>query len=311
MKTVGILCSDTSVLYEGALEELSARPFTIRLIDAAEAYLNLNIHDALRQDFESAIQDYRVRDVLGYVIDVAWLDALKARQVEIEAVAGLGVGLFAAGVVAGAYSAGAGLHMVCTRASMIHEAIQDADLGSALVYGLPAKQVDDVVDRIPGVWVSEYQSSLVQVISGAQVAIDFAQTKLLDAGARRVVGMARASVVGTPMIEPVRTTFEQYLAAITFERPSIRWYSPTAGAEISSSADVNAALLDALTLPAQWHATLQTMLSAPLDALVEIGAGGQQCGVVGRDFSKPCYAISEQGTDGLLELLNKTDEIVI
>lgn len=311
IKPIGILCSDTTILYEGALEELNAQPYIVRLIDAAEAYLNISIHAVLSADFDTAIQDHRIRDVIAYVIDVAWFEALRAYDVPVVAVAGSGVGLYAAGAVAGSYSAGAGLHMVCTRASMIHEAVQDADLGSALVYGLSAKQVDDVVDRISGVWVSEYQSSLVQVISGAQVAIDFAQTKLLDAGARRVVGMVPASVAGTPMIEPVRTTFEQYLAAISFKDPERVWASPVTGELIDCPEKVNSTLLDALTQPAQWMSALKTMVDQPIDALVEIGAGGQQCGIVGRDFSKPCYAVSEQGVQGLLDLLGNSDEIVI
>lgn len=275
-----------------------------RYFDAAEAYLNISIKSPYTSTFDEAVSDIRVSEVAAYLSSALWGRHLINAGIVPSAITGVGVGALAAIAIAGGYSVGAGLALVCKRAQTMFELIGDSDTSNALCIGLEGPRVAEILGQISGVWVASYQNDTVQVIAGAQVAIDYARGLLLDAGARKVQSIPFHYPIGTPMMLSADQELSGYIKQMTFSQPMSPLFSAYSQKFIVSSDDFIEELSHSLSRPAHLSATIRSLEPSAQGPIVEVGPGGQLCGIIQRDVQRACYAVSIEGLAGIFTRLN-------
>lgn len=284
---------------DGEISHLAGRYF-----DAAEAYLNIPIKAPYTSTFDAAASDIRISEVVAYLSSALWGRHLIDAGIVPGAVTGVGVGALAAVAVAGGYSVGAGLALVCKRAQAMYELIGDSDTSNALCIGLPGPRVAEVLGQISGVWVASYQNDTVQVIAGAQVAIDYATGLLLDTGARKVQSLPFHYPVGTPMMLTADQELGGYVKQMSFSHPTSPLFSAYSQEFIENSDGFIEELSQSLSRPAYLSKTIRSLEPVTQGPIVEVGPGGQLCGIIQRDVQRACYAVSIEGLAGIFTRLN-------
>ncbi len=154
---------------------------------------------------------------------VATARALIAEGIEAEAVAGLSVGAFAAGVQSGVIELSDAVRLVQHRAEMMVELYPDG-YGLSSIIGLTEQQVADLVrdthtEEIP-VYVGNINAPRQIVIAGSNAGM----AKVLEAarkiGARKAERLHVSVPSHCPLLEPVAASLRAMLRTMTIHRPA-------------------------------------------------------------------------------------------
>lgn len=118
---------------------------------------------------------------------VAMMQVMEEQGYRPDVAAGLSLGEYPALVAAGVMSADDAILTVRKRGILMQEAVPVGVGGMSAVLGMTAEQINEVVDRLEGVQVANYNCPGQIVISGRKDAVEEAAEKLKEAGAKRVI----------------------------------------------------------------------------------------------------------------------------
>ena len=104
-----------------------------------------------------------------------------------DVTAGLSLGEYCAAASAGAFSTEDAVLMVRKRGIFMEEAVPANKGAMAAVIGLTGARTEEVLEKIPNVWIANYNCPGQLVITGEKSAVETAGSSLKEAGAKRVI----------------------------------------------------------------------------------------------------------------------------
>ncbi len=261
--------------------------------------------DAARRTFEEA------DDVLGYALSrLCWegpedeLTATKNAQPailvhsiaayraageqlgDVALAAGHSLGEFSAYVAAGALSFADGVRTVRRRGELMFEGGTTRPGTMAAVLGLEDADAERVCrDASSGDSVcvpANYNSPGQIVISGDVDAVERAMALAKDAGAKRTLRLNVSGAFHSPLMKVAEDGLRAQLAAIELGGPAFPVVSNVTAQPVSDPAEARRLLVEQLTSPVRWTASVQTMAAQGVDAFVEVGPGSVLSGLVKR-----------------------------
>jgi [acyl-carrier-protein] S-malonyltransferase len=216
----------------------------------------------------------------------AWR-VVSRRAPDAVAAAGHSLGEFSAYVAAGALEFGDAVRAVRRRGELMYRSGTERPGSMAAVIGLD----DAIVDRVcadasasgGGVVVAANFNAPGQVvISGDVEALQRAEAPLKAAGAKRVLPLNVSGAFHSPLMEVAEAGLREALEAVTIRDPAFPVISNVTAFPVKEGEVARQLLVQQLTSPVRWVASVEAMKAAGVEEFREIGPGSVLTGLLKR-----------------------------
>lgn len=233
-----------------------------------------------------------------YVHSYAALSELQSQRPElwndVVAVAGLSLGEYTAVAAAGGLTFADGLRLVRVRGQAMQAAADAVASGMSSILGLEISKIEELCRQ-----ASCGDGSFVQpanllcngniAISGHLDALQRAEELATQSGAMRAIRLQVAGAFHTSIMAPALERLVAALEQAQFSSTRVPVYSNVDAQPHTLPADFCRLLPRQVVSPVLWENTLQAMLAAGVDRLIEVGAGRVLAGTLKRINRKiPC-----------------------
>lgn len=247
-------------------------PKAKEMFTKANEILKFNITDIM---FEGTDEDLRQTKVtqpaifLHSVILAAMLDDFKP-----DMVAGHSLGEFSALVANQTLTFEDGLKLVSQRAMAMQKAC-DANPGTmAAIINLEDDKIRTICNSISEVVVpANFNSPGQVVISGSMKGIEIACEKMKEAGAKRALPLKVGGAFHSPLMEPAREELAEAIQKTKFVRGICPVYQNVTGQAVNDPEIIKSNLIKQLTAPVCWTQTMENMIAAGVNRVIEVGPG--------------------------------------
>ena len=194
-----------------------------------------------------------------------------------DAVAGHSLGEFSALTAAGALTFADGLSLVAKRAAAMQKCCETSKGSMAAVLGLDDEVIENICAQTTqegdAVVAANYNCIGQIVISGTEQGVDKASKKLEEAGAKRVVKLAVSGAFHSPLMLPAQTELQQAIDSTVFTAPKCPVYQNVDAMPNTNPDEIKQNLIKQLTSPVRWTKTIQNMVGAGINEVIECGPG--------------------------------------
>lgn len=210
------------------------------------------------------------------------LEAAKKKGFEFEAVAGHSLGEYAAMYASDVLSLEDAFKIIKLRAEAMDKAAKSSDGSMAAILKIAPEKVEEVCAEIEGYVIPvNYNSPVQTVIAGEKEAVAKACEKFAELKAR-AVPLAVVSAFHSKIMQPAADEFASKVneLGITFNKPSVKFYSNVLGTELTDFSDMPSLLTKHIISPVKFTSELAEMEKAGFTKFVEFGPGKVLTGLV-------------------------------
>lgn len=221
------------------------------------------------------------------VHSVAVWRLIERRAPQVTLAAGHSLGEFSAYVAAGSLSFADAVRTVRRRGELMYRSGSERPGTMAAVLGLDDAVVDavctDASARGEGVVIAANFNAPGQVVvSGDVAAVRWAEAALKEAGAKRVLPLNVSGAFHSPLMEVAKAGLGEQLASVEVRDPRFPVVSNVTALPVSTAFDARRLLLEQLTSPVRWVASVEAMRSAGVEEFWEVGPGNVLTGLLRR-----------------------------
>lgn len=191
-----------------------------------------------------------------------------------DMVAGHSLGEFSALVANHTLTFEDGLRLVSQRAMAMQKAC-DANPGTmAAIINLDDEKIRTICESIDEVVVpANFNSPGQVVISGSVKGIEIACEKMKEAGAKRALPLKVGGAFHSPLMEPAREELAEAIQNTKFGHGICPIYQNVTGQAVNAPEIIKSNLIKQLTAPVCWTQTMENMIAAGVNQVVEVGPG--------------------------------------
>lgn len=210
--------------------------------------------------------------------------------------AGHSLGEFSAHVAAGTVTFRDALEAVRLRGELMFASGEARPGTMAAVLGLDDGPVEEVclkVEKGGKICVpANFNSPGQVVISGEVEGVKEAMNLAKKAGAKRVLPLTVSGAFHSPLMASAISGLRERLEEIKFSDPRFPVVSNVTAELVDEGKVARELLVDQLTSPVRWAASVQTMVEAGAERFYELGAGSVLCGLNKRNArGLPCRSL--------------------
>jgi [acyl-carrier-protein] S-malonyltransferase len=221
------------------------------------------------------------------VHSVAAWRVLGERRPAVALAAGHSLGEFSAYVAAGSLSFRDAVRTVRRRGELMYHSGTERPGTMAAVLGLDDAATEAVCREASaageGVVVAANFNAPGQiVISGDVAAVRRAEELARQAGAKRVLPLNVSGAFHSPLMEVAEQGLRERLDDVEVRDPDFPVVSNVTARPVDAAAEAKRLLVEQLTSPVRWVASLQTMLGAGCTRFLELGPGNVLAGLLKR-----------------------------
>jgi [acyl-carrier-protein] S-malonyltransferase len=225
------------------------------------------------------------------VHSVAMLRVAREALGPVQVAAGHSLGEFSAWVAAGTLSFEDALRAVRLRGDRMFAAGEARPGTMAALLGLADAEADALCREASAgdsdlVVAANFNAEGQVVISGDVTAVTRAMELARDHGAKRVVPLSVSGAFHSPLMEPARADLEDHLAGVPFAGPAFPVVSNVTARPVLEPNDARRLLVDQLTSPVRWAASVATIWQRPHRAEPPERAGSRFPGAPGARRSR-------------------------
>jgi len=199
--------------------------------------------------------------------------AVRERQSAPDAVVGHSLGEYAALVEADVLDFETALKLVDVRGRAMAQAGAQPPGAMAAVVGLPHDTIAEICAALGDVWIANVNSPRQIVVSGTLAAVATATEQLERAGARMIVRLPIQIACHTPLMAPAAEQLRKALQHTTLRPPRIPFYSCVDATPKRDPGTIAQALIDGVTRPVRFAATVARMREDGVTDFTEVGPG--------------------------------------
>ncbi len=264
--------------------------------DEASAALGYNlwkrVQDGPKEELNNTIVTQPAMLTAGVA---AWRVWREAGGVMPSHMAGHSLGEYTALVCAGALDFSDAVLLVRRRAELMQEAVPVGVGAMAAILGLDADAVLDVCENASTVGIAEavnFNSPGQVVVAGQKTAIVTLLGLAKEQGAKRAIMLDVSVPSHSSLMRPAGERLAENLATTDFSVTEITVLNSVDGQPYGDPHDIRERLQRQVSSPVQWVKTVQALIAAGADTLVECGPGKVLAGLCRRiDKSVPVICI--------------------
>ena len=232
-------------------------------------------------------------------------EVLRSKGLSFSAVAGHSLGEYSALVAAGVLRFEDALQAVRLRGILMESAIPSGAGSMMAVLGLPPEKVEKIVERLDGVHVANYNSLKQVVVSGEITSLLNSMETFKSVGARRVVPLNVSGPFHSPLMKPAKEKFSEFLSSLEFRNPVVPVILNVTGKPAETVNEIKTALIDQLTSPVRWVASVKSMEEMGITDYIEVGPGNVLGGLIRRTTKANIHS-----TDTVEEMEKSLEEVM-
>lgn len=204
---------------------------------------------------------------------IAMMKVLMDRNVKPDVAAGLSLGEYCALVAAGVLSEADAIKTVRQRGILMQEAVPVGVGAMAAILALDADAIEAVISDIDGVEIANYNCPGQIVISGKKEAVEAANEKLLEAGAKRALMLNVSGPFHSSMLRDAGEKLGEALADVEVHTPAIPYVANVTASYVRDAKEVKPLLVKQVSSSVRWQQSVEAMLADGVDTFIEIGPG--------------------------------------
>jgi [acyl-carrier-protein] S-malonyltransferase len=273
-----------------------AHPAAADALAEADDVLGFRLSDLMAHGPEDTLIQTRNAQPAILAHSVAVLRVVRDRLGPVAFAAGHSLGEFSAHVAAGTLAFRDALEAVRLRGELMSQAGEERPGTMAAVLGLDDAAVEEVCARVDrGVCVpANFNTAGQVVVSGDAAGVGQGMALAREAGAKRVTPLKVSGAFHSPLMEPAADGLRDALASIAFRAPAFPVVSNVTARPVQDGEPARRLLVEQLTSPVRWSASVAAMLEAGVDRFVEVGPGSVLCGLNKRNAKGlPCTSLGE------------------
>ena len=197
-----------------------------------------------------------------------------------DVTAGLSLGEYCAAASAGAFSTEDAVLMVRKRGIFMEEAVPANKGAMAAVIGLTGARTEEVVEKIPNVWIANYNCPGQIVISGSVPGIEKACELMKAAGAKRALPLKVGGAFHSPLMDPAKIELEAAIKATEIHTPKCPVYQNVDALPHTDPAEIKKNLVAQLTASVRWTQSVKNMVADGATDFTECGPGAVLQGLI-------------------------------
>jgi [acyl-carrier-protein] S-malonyltransferase len=277
-----------------ALAESDAR--TAAVFATADEVLGFSLSRLMTEGPEDELTATKTAQPAILTHSVAVLKVVEEELGPVAFAAGHSLGEFSAHVAAGTFRFEDALAVVRLRGELMFRAGQERPGTMAAILGLSDDEVEAVCEAVDvGVCVpANFNASGQVVISGDIDGVKQGMECAQAAGARRVALLNVSGAFHSSLMAPAADGLRDKLESIDFQDPAYPVFSNVTARPVTSGSEARNLLVEQLTSPVRWSASVAAMVDAGTDRFLEIGPGSVLRGLNRRIAKRvPCRSIGE------------------
>ncbi len=219
--------------------------------------------------------------------------------------AGHSLGEFSAHVVARTLPFPDALRAVRLRGELMFAAGLERPGTMAAILGLEDEALVEVCRKVRGkgrICVpANFNSRGQVVVSGEVEGVEEAMGLAREAGAKKAVLLTVSGAFHSPLMAPAREGLRERLDEMNFSDPAFPVLSNVTAEPVLGGSAARGLLVDQLTSPVRWAASVERMVRDGADCFFELGAGSVLCGLNKRNAKGfPCTSLGKPSDFDLL-----------
>lgn len=272
---IAFIFSGQGAQYVGMGKELyDAYPVCKNVFDRANEVLGFDIKNLIFNGEKEELNITENTQPAILTTSIAILSILKERGIIADITAGLSLGEYSALVASEAIDFDTALKLVKKRGHIMQEAVPLGIGAMAAVIGLGEDKIKLILNSISDagtVEIANYNTPNQIVIGGEKDAVNLAQVKLTEAGARKVIPLKVSGPFHTSMLNNASKELGEYLKDIKFNEPKLKVITNVTGDFITDKNEINSLLEKQVKSSVKWSKTIEKMLEEGIDTFIEIG----------------------------------------
>jgi [acyl-carrier-protein] S-malonyltransferase len=277
-------------------ELANAFPEAARVFEEADEVLGVHLSRLAWEGPEAELTLTKNAQPALLVHSVAVLRVAGAWLGSVSMAAGHSLGEFTAHVAAGTLSFQDALGAVRSRGELMFAAGEQRPGTMAAILGLEDEAVEAVCRAVgEGGKVcvpANYNSSGQVVISGEVAGVEEAMVLAKEAGARKAIPLTVSGAFHSPLMAYAVEGLREKLSEVNFSNPTYPVISNVTAKPVVMGSQVRDLLVEQLTSPVRWTASVERMVGLGAERFVELGSGSVLCGLNRRNArGLPCVSL--------------------
>ncbi|HUG37331.1 MAG TPA: ACP S-malonyltransferase [Candidatus Limnocylindrales bacterium] len=250
-------------------------PAAAETLAEADEILGLPLSRLMAEGPEDELTETKNAQPAILVHSVAALRSARGRLGDPAYAAGHSLGEFSAHVAAGTLTFADALRTVRLRGELMFHAGVERPGTMAAVLGLGDAEIEAVCARVDAgtCQPANFNSEGQVVISGDVAGVEQGMALAKEAGAKRVMPLKVSGAFHSALMEPAAARLRERLEAVDFRDPSYPVVSNVTAEPVTSGTEARALLVQQVTSPVRWSASIAAMLASGVDRFIEIGPG--------------------------------------
>lgn len=204
---------------------------------------------------------------------IAMTKVLESKGVRPDVTAGLSLGEYCALYAAGVMSEADAITTVRQRGILMQEEVPAGQGAMAAILAMDAPAIEEVIAKIDGVQIANYNCPGQIVISGKKDAVETACEKLKEAGAKRAIMLNVSGPFHSRMLTGAGEKLGEVLERVEVHTPVIPYVANVTAAYVTDAAEVKPLLMKQVSSSVRWQQSVEAMLKDGVDTFIEIGPG--------------------------------------
>jgi len=284
---IALLCPGQGSQFVGMGRDLSeAYPRARETFEEANEILGFDLATLCAEGPEDRLTETRNAQPALLVHTVAVWRVIEDLGLDVSLAAGHSLGEFSAHVLAGTFSFGDAVRVVRRRGELMFESGSERPGTMAAVLGLDDVAAEDVCARASRddevVVPANYNSPGQIVISGDVAAVERAGELARQAGARKVVPLNVSGAFHSPLMKSAAEGLCAALAEAALSNPAFPVISNVTTEPVTDSETARDLLVEQLTSPVRWAASVERIRGEGVDRFLEPGPGKVLTGLLRR-----------------------------
>ena len=218
---------------------------------------------------------------------MAIIAALESEGVKLQPyyMAGHSLGEYTALCATGSISLSDTARLLRTRGMAMQSCVKNGEGAMAVILGLSAKQIQEVLDNFSGQGVCSIANDndpTQVVISGHRTAVDKVIVSAKEIGARRALSLKVSAPFHCKIMQPAAEIMKDALSSITIKKPKVPIIMNTLAEVVTETKQIKSILVDQIVGMVRWRETINYMLTHGVSTFYEVGVGNVLCGMVKR-----------------------------
>lgn len=263
---------------------LEAEPLFRNRLQEASAIIEQDLLGLVENGPQAILDQTEITQPIILALSVARYEVWLERGGEKPAlVAGHSLGEYSALTAVGGLGYADAVKLVHERGKLMQAAVPQGEGSMAAVIGCELQLIEDICESTVGIVSPANINSPGQVvIAGEAIAVDAASTKLLEAGARRVVPLAVSVPSHTELMNPTIKGVTQLLDEIEIKTPECALVQNVDAKPHDDTEEIRANLISQLCSPVRWADVFTCIIDHGCDPIYECGPGTVLTGLARR-----------------------------